>query len=71
MTGRAFREAPTLQDQVAALERANHDQAVELGVAQSDVVELLYQLHDVQSHLDWHHPGGVCLDGDVTPRPVR
>ena len=58
--------ARTLQDEVVALGRANDDLAAGLGRAEDDVVDLIEQVRRLEDHLDWHHPGGVCLDVDVS-----
>ncbi len=58
--------ARALQDEVTALERANRDLSIALGTALDDVVDLIEQVQRLEDHLGWHHPGGVCLDVDVS-----
>ncbi len=58
--------ARTLQDEVTALHRAVDDLGTALGAAEADTVDLLDQVRRLEDHLGWHHPGGVCLDVDVT-----
>ncbi len=56
----------TLQDEIVALRRANDDLAGELGRAEDAFVDLIAERDSLEAHLGWHHPGGVCLDVDVT-----